>query len=243
MKTHSTYTLTHIYSNIRNNILLAIVVRLVTLPFQVHHISMLGFLIPNHTLQRHFVEHQRVHTFNQNWNAVVATMAIVAVVNNPNHVIVPTSRVVKSTRDHTTSWSCNVKSPEAVAVHGLIADDVEDRVDELRALGVVPLGPVDAGAGLSEDEVVGVEDLAEGAGAHRVHGLGLEIHEVGTRDEMAAAGFVVVDVDALKLEVRIPHVAARGADPVLVADHLPRLGPNLVAALPALDVEDLPHGC
>jgi hypothetical protein len=29
---------------------------------------------------------------------------------------------------------------------------------------------------------------------------------------------------------------------VLVADHLPELGPDLVAALAALDVEDLPHG-
>jgi hypothetical protein len=30
---------------------------------------------------------------------------------------------------------------------------------------------------------------------------------------------------------------------VLVADHLPELGPDLVPALPALDVQDLPHGC
>jgi hypothetical protein len=29
---------------------------------------------------------------------------------------------------------------------------------------------------------------------------------------------------------------------VLVADHLPELGPDLVAALAALDVQDLPHG-
>jgi hypothetical protein len=29
---------------------------------------------------------------------------------------------------------------------------------------------------------------------------------------------------------------------VLVADHLPELGPDLVPALPALDVQDLPHG-
>jgi hypothetical protein len=29
---------------------------------------------------------------------------------------------------------------------------------------------------------------------------------------------------------------------VLVADHLPELGPDLVAALAALDVEDFPHG-
>ena len=60
------------------------------------------------------------------------------------------------------------------------------------ALGVVALVPVVAGAGL-EDEIAGAEDLAEGARAHRVHGVGLEVHEDGARDEAAAAGLVVVD--------------------------------------------------
>ena len=45
--------------------------------------------------------------------------------------------------------------------------------------GVVPLGPVVAGPGLPEHEVVGAEDLTEGAGAHAVHGAGLEIHQHG----------------------------------------------------------------
>ena len=58
---------------------------------------------------------------------------------------------------------------EAVAVLGLLADDVEHGVDELGALGVVALGPVVAGVGLAEDEVVGAEDLAVGAGTHEVH--------------------------------------------------------------------------
>merc|ERR1719473_2334278 len=41
---------------------------------------------------------------------------------------------------------------EAVAALGLLADDVEDGVDELGALGVVALGPVVARARLAEDE-------------------------------------------------------------------------------------------
>jgi len=131
---------------------------------------------------------------------------------------------------------------EAVAVLGLLADDVEHGVDELGALGVVALGPVVAGAGLAEDEVVGAEDLAVGAGAHGVHGAGLEVHEHGARDVPATAGLVVVDVDALELEVGVAGVLARVVDAVLVADHLPELGPDLVPALPALDVQDLPHG-
>jgi hypothetical protein len=46
------------------------------------------------------------------------------------------------------------------------------------AIGVEALGPVVAGAGL-EDEIVRAEDLAEGARAHGVHGVGLEVHEDG----------------------------------------------------------------
>jgi hypothetical protein len=128
---------------------------------------------------------------------------------------------------------------EAVAVLGLLAHDVEHGVDEL---GVVALGPVVAGAGLAEDEIVGAEDLAEGARAHGVHGAWLEVHEDGARDEAAAAGLVVVDVDALELEVGVAGVLAGVVDAVLVAYHLPELGPDLVTALPALDVEDLSHG-
>jgi hypothetical protein len=47
-----------------------------------------------------------------------------------------------------------LKALEAVAALGLLAHDVQDGVDELGALGVVTLGPVVAGTGLPEDEVV-----------------------------------------------------------------------------------------
>jgi hypothetical protein len=131
---------------------------------------------------------------------------------------------------------------EAVAILGLLAHDVQHGVDELGALGVVALGPVVAGAGLAEDEVVGAEDLAEGPRAHGVHGAGLEVHEDGARDEAAAAGLVVVYVDALELEVGVAGILAGVVDAVLVADHLPELRTDLVTALSALNVEDLPHG-
>jgi hypothetical protein len=137
-------------------------------------------------------------------------------------------------------------------------------VDELRALGVVTLGPVVAGAGLAEHEVVGAEDLAEGAGADGVHGAGLEVHQHGAGHVAACARergkregsgsarkkkdrasgnspqrrysafgwrsggsgartagrLVVVDVDALQLEVGVTAVGAGGVDTVLIADNL-----------------------
>ena len=43
--------------------------------------------------------------------------------------------------------------------------------------GVVSLGPVVAGATLSEDEVVRAEDLTIGAASHRVHCAWLEVHQ------------------------------------------------------------------
>ena len=132
---------------------------------------------------------------------------------------------------------------EAVAGLGLLAHDVEDRVDELGALRVVALGPVVARARLAEDEVVRAEELAEGARADGVHGAGLEVHEDGARHVAAARRLVVVDVDALELEVRVAVVRARRVDAVLVGDDLPELGADLVAALAALDVDDLAHGC
>jgi hypothetical protein len=104
---------------------------------------------------------------------------------------------------------------EAVTALGLLAHDVEHGVDELGALSVVALGPVVASAGLAEDEIVEAEDLAEGTRAHGVHGAGLEVHEDGARDKAATAGLVVVDVDALELEVRVADVLSGVVDAVL----------------------------
>ena len=53
---------------------------------------------------------------------------------------------------------------------------------------------------------------------------------------------VVVDVDALELQVRVAVVRARRVDAVLITDHLPELRTDLVAALATLDVHELTHG-
>jgi hypothetical protein len=65
---------------------------------------------------------------------------------------------------------------------------------------VVALGPVVSGSGLSEDEVVGAEDLSVGTGPDRVHGSGLEVDKDGARNVLAAGSFIVVDVDAFQLD-------------------------------------------
>ena len=98
------------------------------------------------------------------------------------------------------SWKPCMQSQDTASLHGVV---------ELGALGVVALGPVVAGAGLAEDEVVGAEELAERAGADGVHGAGLEVHQDGAGHVAAAGRLVVVDVDALELQVRVAVVGAR----------------------------------
>ena len=88
----------------------------------------------------------------------------------------------------TTERVGDLETLEAVAALGLATDDVEDLVDELGTLSVVTLGPVVASTGLTEDEVVGAEELAERTSADSVHGTGLQVDEDGTGNVLVAGG-------------------------------------------------------
>jgi hypothetical protein len=88
----------------------------------------------------------------------------------------------------TTEGVGDLETLEAVAALGLTADNVEDLVDELGTLSVVTLRPVVTSTRLAEDEVIGTEELAEGAGADSVHGTGLQVDEDGTGNELVARG-------------------------------------------------------
>jgi hypothetical protein len=93
----------------------------------------------------------------------------------------------------------------------------------LLTLGVMSFSPVVSGSGLSEDEVVRPEDLTIGTGPDRVHGSGFEVDEDCPGDILSSGGFVVVDVDALQLQVGVTVVGAGGVDAVLVRDDFPEL--------------------
>ncbi|CAN6858265.1 unnamed protein product, partial [Brassica oleracea var. botrytis] len=60
-------------------------------------------------------------------------------------------------------------------------------------------------------------------------------------DVLSTARFVEVDIDTFELEGRVTDVLAGVVNAVLVADHFPELGSDLVSTLAALDVEDLSH--
>ena len=128
-----------------------------------------------------------------------------------------------------TQGVSQLESLKTIRALGLLPDDIKDGVDQLSSLGVVTLGPVVAGSGLTEHEVVGPEDLTVGAGPHRVHGAGLQVNQDGPGDVLATAGLVVVHIDPLQLEVGVSMVGSGGVDAVLVRDDLPELGRHSVS--------------
>ena len=56
---------------------------------------------------------------------------------------------------------CHLETLETVARLSFLADDIEDRVDELSALGVMSLSPIVSGARLAEDKVGRPEEVTE----------------------------------------------------------------------------------
>jgi len=141
----------------------------------------------------------------------------------------------------TTEGVGDLEALKAIAALSLLSDDIEDGVDELGTLGVVTLGPVVTGTGLSEDEVVWSEELTERSGSDGVHGSWLKVHEDGSWDVSATSGLVVVDIDSLELEIRVTVVGTSGVNSVFVRDDFPEFGTNLVTALASLDVDDFTH--
>jgi len=142
----------------------------------------------------------------------------------------------------TTKRVSDLETLEAVTALSFLSDNVEDGVNKLGTFSVVTLGPVVTGTSLSEDEVVGSEELSEGTGTDGVHGTGLEIHKDGAGHVTTASGFVVVHVDALELEVGVTVVGTGRVNTVFIGDDFPEFGTDLVTALASLNVDDFSHG-
>ena len=107
--------------------------------------------------------------------------------------------------------------------------------------GVVALSPVISGPRLAKDKIVRSEDLSIGTISNTIHSARLKVDENGPGDVLATSCFIEVDIDALQLQVRVSLVGAGGVDAMFIRDDLPELGPNLVAALAGLEVDNFPH--
>jgi len=141
----------------------------------------------------------------------------------------------------TTEGVGDLETLKAIATLSFLSNDIEDGVDELGSLGVMTLGPVVTGTGLSEDEVIWSEELTEWSSSDGVHGSWLKIHEDGSWDVSSSGGLVVVNVDSLELEIGITVIGTGWVNSVLIRDDLPELGTDLVTALTSLDVNDFSH--
>jgi hypothetical protein len=130
---------------------------------------------------------------------------------------------------------------KTIATFRLLAHDVKHIVDEFRTFRVVTLGPIVTRTTLSEHKVVGTEELAVCTVADRVHSAGLEINKDGAGNVLSAMSFIVINVNAFELEITFAFVGTIGLNAVLVGDHLPELGADLVSALTGLDVYDFAH--
>jgi hypothetical protein len=135
----------------------------------------------------------------------------------------------------------DLETLEAIATFGFLSNDIKDGVDKLGTLGVMTLGPVVTGTGLSEDKVVWSEELTEWSSSDGVHGTWLKIHEDGSWYVSSTGGFVEIDVDSLELEIGITVVSTGWVNTMLVGDDLPELGTNLVTALTCLNMNDFSH--
>jgi len=136
---------------------------------------------------------------------------------------------------------CELETLEAIASFGFLSDDIEDGINEFGTFGVVTLGPIVTGTGLSKDEVVWSEDLTEWARSDRVHGSWFKIDEDGSWNVLATSGFVEVNVDSFELKIRVSLVCPGGVNTVFIGDNFPELGTDLVTALTGLDVNDFSH--
>jgi hypothetical protein len=83
------------------------------------------------------------------------------------------------------------------------------------------------------------EEVAERRRAHSVDHVGLEAEEHRAWYVLAARGLVVKQVDEVELCVVVAALLAVAADAVLVAQHLVRLGANLVTTLAHLHAYNL----
>jgi hypothetical protein len=93
----------------------------------------------------------------------------------------------------TTEGVGDLETLEEVTALGLATNDIENLVNEFGALSVMALRPVIASARLAKHEVVGAEELTEGASTDGIHGARLEVDEDGARDKLVAGGLWMLE--------------------------------------------------
>jgi hypothetical protein len=135
----------------------------------------------------------------------------------------------------------DLESLEAITSFGFFSADIKDGVNEFSSFSVMSFGPIVTSSSLSENEVIGSEELSERSGSNGVHGTGFKIHKDGSGNVSSSSGFIEVDVDSFQLEVGVSVVSSGGVNSMFVRDDFPEFGSDLISALSSLYVNDLSH--
>ena len=86
----------------------------------------------------------------------------------------------------------------------------------MRGVQLTSFCPVVSSATLTKHEVVRPEEVAEGTRPDRVHRSWLQVDEDGAGNVLVGLNLIVVDVDALELEVVVALVNTVAVDTVFV---------------------------
>lgn len=87
------------------------------------------------------------------------------------------------------------------------------------------LGPVIPRSTLPKYKIVRSKESSVATSLDGIHRTGLQVYQHGARDVLALGGFIVVNVDAVQLDVGIAALVGAGAiEAVLVGERLPEFG-------------------
>jgi hypothetical protein len=135
----------------------------------------------------------------------------------------------------------DLETLEAIATFSFLSDDVKNGVNQFSTFSVMSLGPVVTSSGLSKDEVIWSEKLPEWSCTYGVHCAWLKIHQDSSGDVTTTSCLVEIDIDSLKLEIRISVVGSCWVNTVLVRNNFPEFSTDLVTTLSSLDMNDFSH--
>jgi len=66
----------------------------------------------------------------------------------------------------------DLETLKAITSFSFFSDNIENGVNKFSSFGIMSFGPVISGSSLSENEVIGSEELSERSGSDGVHGTG-----------------------------------------------------------------------
>src|SRR5574337_152913 len=95
----------------------------------------------------------------------------------------------------------HLKPLQAITVLRLLTDDIEDGINKLSAFSVMTFSPVVTSTRLTKNKVIRPEDLSIKARSDTIHSTRLKIHKNSARHIPPATGFIVVDINPLKLKI------------------------------------------